>query len=821
MNRISAALIIRDDASTLRPLLESIRGHVDEICVLDTGSVDDSPRIAREFGAKVEVWTGCNDAEGRIADFAAARNRSFAMASHDWVCWFDGDDVVRGAENLRVLTEQAPFEQTMFMLPYEYAHDSQGRVTLLQYRERLMRPRARLEWQSPVHEVCMPRQPVPGSFGYVASDLVTVVHRQPQSTKTRETGRNLRILKAYVGTSEGDHRALYYLGLEYARNGDLGKALKYLKRYIEIADSGKVEVDQKAKAMLEVGNIYSSFGDLEQAIEWTNRATLLRRWPDPYFQLGELFYKAADPTEMNERRQLTYEQGQNLGKAASFFQQGLQFAEDPILFTDPMQRKRIHQLLHVCLSAHGDLDGAIASCKAGLDGREDPHISAALKLYENAKRRRTVDTALRELEQAGELTAATAGLVRAALSGEIAVESMAEPAKWEPPPGAPFELPKTQTCVPDPGKLDLVFYVGHGLEPWTPETWAETGMGGSETMAWEMARRLRKLGHRVRLYGHCSQAQEGLYEGVEWLDASRYQNVSCDVLVASRRPEVVDDGFGLQATARVLWVHDIHCGPAFDFKRQSRFDRILCLSNWHRDFFHETYRASFDKAKIVVTRNGIDLTRFEGTEERKPHRAIYSSSPDRGLLAAVLAWPKVRESVPDAELHVFYGWQYWEATGATAQVRELKELCEKTPGIVLRGRVNQKELAREFMRSGVWCYPTWFDETSCITAMEAQAAGCELVTSPIAALPETAGQAVRSWVSSGWDYPNPPSAGYLQDVTDTTVVAMRMAERGLGCAGDPRRFSLSTLADDWDRMLLELHAELKENVMPRFQGAAE
>jgi hypothetical protein len=50
---------------------------------------------------------------------------------------------------------------------------------------------------------------------------------------------------------------------------------------------------------------------------------------------------------------------------------------------------------------------------------------------------------------------------------------------------------------------------------------------------------------------------------------------------------------------------------------------------------------------------------------------------------------------------------------------------------------------------------------------------------------------------------------------------MRMAERGLGCAGDPRRFSLSTLADDWDRMLLELHAELKENVMPRFQGAAE
>ncbi len=50
-------------------------------------------------------------------------------------------------------------------------------------------------------------------------------------------------------------------------------------------------------------------------------------------------------------------------------------------------------------------------------------------------------------------------------------------------------------------------------------------------------------------------------------------------------------------------------------------------------------------------------------------------------------------------------------------------------------------MAREFMKSAILCYPNTFAETSCITAMEAQAAGCAIVTSKLAALPETVANA--------------------------------------------------------------------------------
>ncbi len=52
------------------------------------------------------------------------------------------------------------------------------------------------------------------------------------------------------------------------------------------------------------------------------------------------------------------------------------------------------------------------------------------------------------------------------------------------------------------GKLRIAFWLGHQLEPWTPETLERDGMGGSETMAWEMSKRLARLGHKVTVFGH-------------------------------------------------------------------------------------------------------------------------------------------------------------------------------------------------------------------------------------------------------------------------------------------------------------------------------
>ena len=85
--QLSVCMIVRDEAARLSRALASVRGVADELCVVDTGSRDDTVAIARAAGARVEVaeWTD---------DFAAARNRSLALATGAWVLILDADEVL-------------------------------------------------------------------------------------------------------------------------------------------------------------------------------------------------------------------------------------------------------------------------------------------------------------------------------------------------------------------------------------------------------------------------------------------------------------------------------------------------------------------------------------------------------------------------------------------------------------------------------------------------------------------------------------------------------------------------------------------------------
>jgi glycosyltransferase involved in cell wall biosynthesis len=85
--RVCLTMIVRNEQENLPACLESVRSLFDEIVVVDTGSVDRTREIAREFGAKVFEFAW-------IDDFAAARNEALARATGDYAFWLDADDVV-------------------------------------------------------------------------------------------------------------------------------------------------------------------------------------------------------------------------------------------------------------------------------------------------------------------------------------------------------------------------------------------------------------------------------------------------------------------------------------------------------------------------------------------------------------------------------------------------------------------------------------------------------------------------------------------------------------------------------------------------------
>ena len=101
MYRIALVMIVRDEARCLERCLVSARPWVDEMIVLDTGSLDATPEVARRAGARVErfEWT---------CDFAAARNAALALCDADWRLVLDADEwITSGGDSLAALRHEA------------------------------------------------------------------------------------------------------------------------------------------------------------------------------------------------------------------------------------------------------------------------------------------------------------------------------------------------------------------------------------------------------------------------------------------------------------------------------------------------------------------------------------------------------------------------------------------------------------------------------------------------------------------------------------------------------------------------------------------
>lgn len=182
-----------------------------------------------------------------------------------------------------------------------------------------------------------------------------------------------------------------------------------------------------------------------------------------------------------------------------------------------------------------------------------------------------------------------------------------------------------------------------------------------------------------------------------------------------------------------------------DKRISSLFDKLLAVSDWQKETTAEY--SGFPKEKISILRNGIHLQNFRKPLKRNPKRLIYTSTPYRGLAHLVNLFPKIRSEVPDAELIVCSGFEVYADNLGRADPRmqkeweEIRRRLQKIEGVTIKGNLKQDILAEELLQSSILAYPNTFAETSCISILEAQAAGCVPVTTSLGALPETVAEA--------------------------------------------------------------------------------
>jgi glycosyltransferase involved in cell wall biosynthesis len=277
---VSVALIAKNEERVLGRCLESLRGAVDELVVVDTGSTDATKEIARQHGAKVYDFPW-------IDDFAAARQFAFDQATGDWVFWVDADDVVLHADRIKGLAAEAPDTVAGFYWPYVLSRDAAGQPTFQFWRERLIRNDGAFRWVGRVHEVLVAQRPAELVH---SEDVIVEHHPEPELPRDpSQPGRNLRILEAEYAERGGalEPRQLFYLGREYADHGQNGQAITTLERYLTVGSWA----DERYQALTMIANLHRAERRYDQALD-ANLAALkiYPRWPDAYFGLATTYY---------------------------------------------------------------------------------------------------------------------------------------------------------------------------------------------------------------------------------------------------------------------------------------------------------------------------------------------------------------------------------------------------------------------------------------------------------------------------------------------------------------------------------------------------
>ena len=292
---ISLCMIVKDEESYIESCIKSVLPIIDEIIVVDTGSVDGTTEIAKRYGAKIfhHKWE---------YSFSAARNVYIKHAAMDWILVLDADERVDsesllGIDNL--VSDKGDFMGFSFILR-NYTNDS---TTLgwspseenNHFRNefsgwypthsiRLFRNRKDIYYTRTVHESV--RESINKIHGKIMDVDIPIHHlgnRRGKENKSAKMEMYERLGKRQIKLEPKDAQAYFELGRIYRERGEHEMAEKILKKANEI-DEGYPQIHN------ELGTVYLRQERLDDAMRALKKAVLLDPFfADAHYNLGNLY----------------------------------------------------------------------------------------------------------------------------------------------------------------------------------------------------------------------------------------------------------------------------------------------------------------------------------------------------------------------------------------------------------------------------------------------------------------------------------------------------------------------------------------------------
>ena len=245
--KLSACMIVKNEAEMLGRNLPAMAKYFDEIVVVDTGSADGTPAVAAGCGARVFSFAWIND-------FAAARNESLRHATGDWIIWLDADELLPEADlkalrNFLATTDQTACAVMIYESKLGLCEKKLGYRRVKVFRNHLDRRFIR-----PINE-----QLVEADGRVVAGPEVDVAiyHWGKYLAEKRLQEKRELYLKLYaaqLALDPADHYTHYLLANKLKESGDLPGALAHYSETFRLSpqsEIGRFALESKAAILLQ------------------------------------------------------------------------------------------------------------------------------------------------------------------------------------------------------------------------------------------------------------------------------------------------------------------------------------------------------------------------------------------------------------------------------------------------------------------------------------------------------------------------------------------------------------------------------------------
>jgi glycosyltransferase involved in cell wall biosynthesis len=283
MISISICLIVKNEEAVLSRCLDSLKGISDEIIIVDTGSTDNTKKIASKYTNKIFEFKW-------IDDFSAARNFAFSKATKDYIYSADADEILDKENYEKVIKIKQVLLDEIEIVQMKYTNQLECGTTYnfnTEYRPKLFKRLRTFTWIDPIHETVR-IEPI------IYNSDIEIIHKPEANHASRDFGVFLQAI------GRGKRFSLRLLSM-YAKElfisgkaSDFEAALEYFNG---VLSDEKRSNDEIKYAICVIAKGYRLNKDVRNFLKTCMKGIADKPCSELCYELGEYYYELKDYSE--------------------------------------------------------------------------------------------------------------------------------------------------------------------------------------------------------------------------------------------------------------------------------------------------------------------------------------------------------------------------------------------------------------------------------------------------------------------------------------------------------------------------------------------